>query len=290
MQLGRLLEEVYVACGLQVLRRAATGGSVTTVIDTTIANEFSENEFTGGIDDKHILFISASTDGAAPQGEFGEVSAFATPTTTPTFTVPTMTAAAASGDVYALMEPAIPLYEMISCINKGLRRLPDRERVDTSLTAVVDTLSYSLPLPINRYVIQKIEIGNNTDGWEDAPGFTVVPSTGGTTDKLLFTSQPNWDTASAATKTIKITWRYVHPTLSTYSDYVEKNIPDEMAISICAEAAIEYLMQKNPTFFRDPNRKALYENATQRTQQAKAEHVVRVVPARRQPRLSLRDM
>jgi hypothetical protein len=290
MQFGELLEHVYIACGLQVLRRAATGGSTTTVIDTGIANEFQENEFTGTVDDRHILFVVDTTDDLAPKHEFGEVSAFATPTSTPTFTVPTMSAAVASGDVYALMEPSIPLQEMISAVNRGLKRLPTREKVDTSLTTAASTLNYTLPLPVNRYTIQKIEIGNNTDGWEDAPGFTIVPNAAGTQDILLFTHQPPYDSTTAANKTIKITWRFVHPTLSTYSDYIEKSVPDEVAIALCADAAMEYLMKKNPTYFRDQNRREMYQDTRTRAQEAQFNNVVRTVPSRRQNRFNLREL
>lgn len=290
MQLGKLLEECYVACGLQVLRRAATGGSTTTVIDTGLANKYGENKFSQGIQGGHILFIAQTTDRAAPEGQYGEVSAYATPTSTPTFTVPTMSAAAGSGDIYAVMKPTIQLYEMINRVNEGLRRLPKREKTDTSLTGTIDTLSYSLPLPINRYNIQKIEIGNNTDGWQDAPGFTIVPATGSTTDKLLFTKQPPYDTTTAANQTFKITYRDVHPVLSTYSDYVEKNIPDELALAVCVESALEYLMNKKPSFFQDKNKLAVYQNAMKRAADAREMHMVRTVPARRQNSLNFGDM
>lgn len=290
MQFGKLLEEIYLACGLQVLRRVATGGSTTTIQDTGIVNEYGENEFTGGSDNKYILFISQTTDRLAPENQYGEVSAFATPTATPTFTVPTMSAAVASGDIYALMKPTIQLYEMISRANEGLRRLTQRERTDTSLTTSADTLAYTLPFPINRYSIQKIEIGNDTDGWEDAPGYTIVPATGNTGDKLLFTAQPAYDSTTAANQTIKITYLYVHPTMSIYSDYIEKNVSEEMAIAICVEAAMEYLMSKKPSYFQDKGKLALYQNAMTRAQHAKQDFVVRTVPARRQNRISLRDL
>lgn len=290
MQFGKLLEEAYLACGFQVLRRAATGGSTTTVIDTAIVNRYGENKFSQGSQGGHILFIAQTTDRAAPEGQFGEVSAFSTPTTTPTFTVPTLSAAVQSGDIYAVMKPTLSLQEMVARCNEGLRRLTERERTDTSLTTAASTLSYGLPYPINAYNLQKVEIGNNTDGWQDAPGFTIVPGTGSTTDKLLFTKQPSYDSSTAANQTLKITYRAAHPVMSIYSDYVEKNIPEELAIAICAESALEYLMNKKPTSFQDKNKVALYQNAMKRVADAKQEHPVRLVPAKRQNRLDLRSM
>jgi len=288
MQFGELLERVYAALGAQVLRRTATGGTTTTVVDTGIVNEFQDDEFTGASDEKHVLFISETTDDLSPLHEFGEVSAY--DSATETFTIPTLTAAPASGDVYALMEPVIPLQEMISAVNRGLTRLPEREKVDTSLTTATDTLNYNLPLPVNRYVISKIEIGNNTDGWEDAPGYTIVPMGAGTQDVLLFTQQPDYDNSTPANKTIKITWQFTHPYVSTYADYIEKSVPDEVAISICADAALEYVMKKNPSYYRDQNRRAMYDDTRGRAQEAQRMHPTRTMPARRQNRINLREL
>lgn len=290
MQFGKLLEELYVACGLQVFRRVATGGSTTTVQDTGIANEFEENEFTGSSEDKHILFISQTTDRAEPEGEFGEISSFLTPTATPTFTVPTLSAAVAANDIYAVMKPTIQLYEMISRANEGLRRLMEREKVDVSLTALKDTLVYNLPLPIHRYRIQQIEVGNDTDGWRDAPAYTIEPNSGGTKDQLIFNAQPIYDATTPANETFKITYVNVHQTLSVYSDYVEKTVSDETAIAVCAAAAMEYLMTKRPSFFQDKSQLALFQNVMQRSEQAQQTSRQRLPPARRQTRIKLGEL
>jgi hypothetical protein len=290
MQLGKLLEEIYVALGLQVLRRVATGGSTTTVIDAGIANRKGDGYYAQGSNGGHILFISQSTDRLAPEGQFGEISAFATSTTTPTFTVPTMTAAAAAGDIYAVMKPSIQLYEMIGRVNAGLRRLPDLELTDVSLTTAANTLAYSLPLPIRFSKILDIQIGNDTDGWEDAPGYDVTPSSGSTVDKLIFTSQPGYDSTTAANKTIKIRYMGKHPTLSVYSDYVEKSVVDELALAVCAEAAYEHLMIKRPAWFNDKTRLGVLSFIQQKKADAMLANPVRVKPADGKQRFNLSEL
>lgn len=290
MQLGKLLEELYAGLGLQVLRRAATDGSTTTVVDTGIKNRRGDKYYSQGTKGGHILFVSQTTDRAAPEGQFGEVSDFTLSTTTPTFTVPTMTAVVQAGDIYAVMKPVIGIYEMISRVNAGLRRLPALEKTDVSLTTAASTLVYSLPLAVGAYEILSLEIGNDTDGWEDARGLCVTPMSGSSLDKLIFTTQPRYDPATAANCTIKIRYLAKHPTLSAYSDYVEKSVADELAIAVCAEAAYEYLMTQRPAWFNDKNRIGVLSFIKQKKEEATLLNPVRMKPASRLPRITLGEL
>lgn len=291
MNLGALLEHVYRACGLQVIRRKATGGTTTTVVDTAYTNRKGDNFFAQGANGGHILFISETTDGAAPQGQFGEVSGFVN-SGGPTFTVPTMTAVAGAGDIYAVMKPTLPLYEMIAQVNAGLRRLGNLDRVDTSLTGLTDTLAYSLPSGVNATNIKKVEIGNDDPdyGWMDARGYSVQPKAAGTGDQIIFTNQPPYDPNTAANRTIKITFHGPHPTLASYSDYVEKSVPDELAIAFCAETAWEYLMQKRPASFGDKTKLSQFASMQQRRQEAEFKFPVRSQPGNAKRRIRLGEL
>lgn len=291
MQLGKLLEEVYIACGLQVLRRKATGGTTTTVVDSAYTNKRGDNYYAQGANGGHILFLSETTDGLAPQGQFGEISAFVN-SGGPTFTVPTMTAVAGSGDIYAVMKPVIQLYEMIARINEGLRRLGEQDRSNTTLTGLADTLAYTLPAGINATNIKKIEIGSDDPDypWRDAPGFSIQPIAAGTGDQLIFTKQPPYDSTTPANCTIKITYHGPHPALSIYSDYVEKSIADELAISVCAESAWEYLMQKRPASYGDKTKIAQYQAIQARSQQAQIMYPIRSKPGSAQRRFHFGEL
>ena len=283
MKFGQLLEEVYFKCGFRVLRRVATGGTTTTVVDSGLANKFGENKFAQGNNGGHILFISQTTDRAAPESQYGEVSAYTLPTTTPTFTVPTMSAAAGAGDIYSVMKPNIPLYEMIAVCNDGLRNLPPLELVDTSLTSSDDTLVYSLPFAVGAYEIQELHIGNDTDGWQDMRGNYTVPSSGSTANKLIFYNSPPADT-------IRIRYLAKHPTLSVYSDYVEKSVPDNVAIAVCCEAALESIMRKRPSWFNDKTRMAMWGEVKQAAADARMMNPIRTRPASRQRTFNLGDL
>lgn len=291
MQLGKLLEEVYIACGLQVLRRKATGGTTTTVVDSNYTNKRGDNYFAQGSNGGHILFVSETTDLAAPQGQFGEISAFVN-LGGPTFTVPTMTAAVGSGDIYAVMKPVIPLYEMVARINEGLRRLGEQDRPNTTLTTLEDTLAYTLPSGVNATNIKRIEIGSDDPDykWRDADGYSLQPQSAGTGDQLIFTSQPPYDSDTPANYSIKITYHGPHPTLSAYSDYVEKSIADELAIAICAESAWEYLMQKRPASYGDKTKLAQYQSIQARSQQAQFMYPIRSKPGSAQRRYTLGEL
>ncbi len=289
MLLGKLLEEIYVACGLQVLRRVATGGSTTSVIDSAIANRKGDGFYAQGANGGYVMIISQTTDRLAPEGQFGEVSAFTLSTTTPTFTIPTVTAGVAAGDVYSLMKPVIPLYEMIGRINEGLRRLPPLELADTSLTTLPDTLLYDVPLAAGAYQVLGIEIGNDADGWEDAPGYATSPWPSSIPNDLIFTSQPPTDSTTPTNKTIKIRYLAKHPTLSIYSDSVEKSVPDNVAIAVCTEAAWELMMRKRPGWYADKSKMGMWQEIQQRAAQAKAEQPIRIKPATHQPRINLSE-
>lgn len=291
MQLGKLLEEVYIACGLQVLRRMATGGSTTTVVDSAYTNKRGDNYFAQGANGGHILFVSVTTDGLAPQGQFGEVSGFVN-SGGPTFTVPTMTAAAGSGDIYSVMKPVVQLYEMIARVNEGLRRLGEQDRPNTTLTTLADTLAYTLPSGVNATNIKKIEIGSDDPdyGWRDVPGYSIQPQAAGTGDQLIFTAQPPYDSTTPANYTIKITYHGPHPTLSAYSDYVEKSIADELAIAVCAESAWEYLMQKRPASYGDKTKLAQYQSIQARSQQAQFMYPIRSKPGNAQRRFNFGEL
>lgn len=291
MQLGKLLEEIYTALGLQVLRRAATGGTTTTVQDTGLVNKKGDGYYAQGANGGHLLFISQTTDRAAPEGQFGEISAFANSTTTPTFTLPTLSATVASGDIYAVMKPSIQLYETIGRINEGLRRLGEQDRPNTSLTVLADTLAYTLPSGVNATNIKRIEIGSDDPdyGWRDATGYSIQPQSAGTGDQLIFTAQPPYDSTTPANYTIKITYHGPHPTLSIYSDYVEKSVPDELAIAVCAEAAYEYLMIKRPAWFNDKTRLGVLSFIQRKKDEAAMMNPIRHKPASRPLRINLNE-
>src|SRR3990167_6302277 len=97
MDLWRGLSQGLSHIGLLQYGRA-TGGSVTTVIDTNRPEEDEPEDFEDGT---IIILRDSAGAGAAPEGEFSRVTAYAPGTTTFT-TADTLTAAVASGDRYGV--------------------------------------------------------------------------------------------------------------------------------------------------------------------------------------------
>jgi len=273
MILGYLLEQVYSALGFVKLQSIATGGSATTIVDTSLATRFGTNAFK-----KHLFFISKTTDGAAPQGQFGILPTAHYVASTWTFTIPTVTAAVGAGDIYTIMKPTIELYEMLSQINIGMALLPPVRLSDTSLTGTVNTLEYTLPVATKGYPIQEIWIGNATDGYKQNTDYRVRPATGGSTETLVFGSQPGYDSTTASNETINIIYLGKQTTLSTYSDTISEKYPDELVISACVYTALRYYMIKKGLMI---NRRwtPILQEYEKRYNRATVEHPVRTLPA-----------
>src|SRR3990167_4855959 len=118
--LSELLQRMYRELG-QLNLAKATGGSTTTVVDSTLSGKFSDGFMVDG-----ALFIVRDAGGAsaAPEGEFNRLSAYVDSTTT--FTVDTaFTTAPASGDLYGYASQLFPLQQAIQAANDGLMLLGD---------------------------------------------------------------------------------------------------------------------------------------------------------------------
>lgn len=118
----------------------ATGGSTTTIADTverTEANDF----WNGG---SAWILYDAGGAGAAPQGEYSFISDFATTGGVITLRS-TLTAAAASGDRYAVAGLRYPLQLLVQKINEVLRTIPVTTEDITTITIADSQTEYSLP-------------------------------------------------------------------------------------------------------------------------------------------------
>src|SRR5258706_13460466 len=109
----------------------ATGGSVTTIVDTNTVYTTTD-EPVGGY---AVVVHDAGNANAAPEGEFGYISGFNA--ITKTFTISTtLSAAVASGDSIQITNTKVSLPQMIQAVNDGLTNLGTISLVDTSLSTV----------------------------------------------------------------------------------------------------------------------------------------------------------
>lgn len=226
MQLGEALEKVYRGIHDDIVDGVATSGSnATTIEDTTLSTKYTQNRFKDW-----IAFISRTTDGLAPQGQYSIASAYVT--STKKVTIATLTAAVGSGDEYALCKGSIPLYTLIKLFNDGLRMLGEIWVRDTSLTVENNTLLYTLPAALKGRVPRSVSLmDEDYNPWE-APNYEIVKAAGGSTNSLLFKSQPH-----TSYPTIVINYMGLHPSMTAYNSYIEESIHPELAVAAGIERA-----------------------------------------------------
>lgn len=228
--LGQLLEQVYRQIHSDIVDGVATGGSTTTIADLGLSSKpFTENRFKDW-----VAFVSRSTDGLAPQSQYGLITAYVK--STGTVTIPTVTAEVGSGDEYSFCKPDIPLYTLIKLCNDALNSLL-YAAVDTSLTTADQTVRYTLPIAtkgIQPYHIFLRDPSNYKT--YEAPNWDIEPAAPGSTETLVFKWQPE------TSKTIVIDYKSLHPQLTTYSSSVSEKIHPRLAVAACVERALHWKM------------------------------------------------
>jgi len=68
MNLGEALEAIYRGIHDDIVDGVATGGSATTIIDTTLEDKHPQNKFKNW-----VAFISRTTDGLTPQNKYSKI-------------------------------------------------------------------------------------------------------------------------------------------------------------------------------------------------------------------------
>ena len=278
MKLGQLLRKIL---PIQ-LEGKATGGSTTTIADSTLPGTYDDDAFKGA-----LAFIQSTTDALAPLNEFSVVASYAD--STGTFTVDTAySAAPASGDFYAIADPQFKKIPVLRVVNDALRNFGIISLSDTSITTSGNTLEYSLPLALKAFELDRVEIGNVTDGWGELTDWYVLPAAAGSQAKLVFNRQPDYDTGTPGNCTLRIWYRDYHPALDTYEDEISETIPDKRIIDECRLALHEYLMEKNTDMSEDSIRRlAMLQN---KQAMAEVKQPIHIRTKRISKFVNLRDM
>ena len=188
----------------------ATGGSATTLLDSGL----------GGADDDWndgTVFI-VEADDAVPEGQFAEITDYASGTGTLTFLssgINGLTSGPAALDEYALASSKYKLDKMRGVINRALSKLPV-ETTDESLTTAANTKEYTFPAvtvdSMRRVYIAQTSTASN-EGWVEMFNWYPEGST------LIFRSQP------PTGKTIKLKYMAAQSRLAAYSDTLDNQIP-----------------------------------------------------------------
>lgn len=277
MNLGQLLEKVLPIS----LEGKATDGSTTTIVDTDLIGKYDTDAFKDG-----IAFIHSTTDGLSPVSQFSILNAYADGTGT--FTVATAySATVGAGDYYSIADPQFRLIPVLRVVNDALREFGIISLVDTSLTTS-EALEYTLPLALKARPLDKVELGNTTDGFEELSDWYVLPATGGTQGKLVFNTQPDYDGSTASNRTLRIWYKDYHPVVDTYDDYISETIPEARAVKECKAALQKYIMERDSDFSKEAMQKyGLYQNDLQ---EARNLHRINLPNRKVTKFLNIRDM
>jgi hypothetical protein len=128
LALARILGIIY--------EGTATGGSATTLVDTTRAE--SADYFNQG-----TIWIRSGNN----SGKSAVITDWALAGTTYTF--PTLTLLCAAGDLYSACTGEWQRGELINCINMALQKIGRVAILDTSLAVVADQEAYDLPVGVS---------------------------------------------------------------------------------------------------------------------------------------------
>ena len=238
MNLSELLQQATRPLGL-INKSKATSGSATTVVDTTLAGKWKNNQWKDG-----WMYVSKTTDGLAPQGEFNRISLY--DNSTSTFTVDTaFTAVVGAGDTYIYIDDTYPGLMLIDFANDGLRSLDMLDLTDiATITIADDKLEYAGAVAWKRAKPWKIERATSADtnayGWVEITDWNYDSSAAGSAPLILFKQQ-----YTSGYPTIKVHYKDLHPEVTLYSDKIREEVHPDLAVSAMAVKALEWYVTSN---------------------------------------------
>jgi hypothetical protein len=232
--LSDILQQASIDLGITEIF-AATGGSVTTTVNSDFANwtdppdeEYFKNQY---------IFVRHDAAGVAPQGEWAKITGYVPATWT--LTHGTVSAAVAVGDEILLAKQNnFPLLELIMAVNDGLSYLGTFTFKDESLTTIASTTEYALPSGVVE--VLGVDIGNTTDGFTPVASNVLAPTSSSLTGAKLVL--PEW----SAGETIRILYNGEHPHLTVFSSVLYPFISLKLAVSATKMSLLEgYINSKS---------------------------------------------
>jgi hypothetical protein len=212
----------------------ATGGGVTSIVDTTYRTEGDDVWNKGSV----WILYDAGGAGAAPQGEWAVCSDFSS--SSDTLTISTVSAAVAAGDRYAVAKKRYPLSDLIGAVNEALSDLGPIEITDTTtVDLIAATKEYSLP-DVPNCELKEVWIQGQTGLTGDNAYFPVydwyvLKSATGTANKVVFKDSYPID------RSVRLVYTGLHSTLSTYNSEIDDSINHRL---IYNQAAINLLERR----------------------------------------------
>lgn len=224
LTLSDVLRSAYYELG-QLNYAKATGGSTTSAIVGSLANEGSNNDWK---DSGLFVDRDAGGLGAAPEGEFAVVSSYVD--ATGTFNLDsTLTAAIAAGDRIAYTSPRWSLQQSIGAVNHALAGMGDFTLVDQDTLVIVSgQTEYECGVDW-KYAGKPVRIDieldkDDTDDqeWIEIKDWEFEPATAGSAGKIIFQSQ------YSAGYYCRVWYRAPHPAVNLYNDVIHELIHPEL--------------------------------------------------------------
>lgn len=232
-KLWELLRDAYTELG-QLTTGLATGGSTTTIVDTTLVGTGKNDDWKDGA---AIVLYDAGGASAAPEGEFKRVSAYVDSTGTLTLES-AVSSAIGAGDLYGLVSAYYPLRQMVELTNLALRSLGDMPLVDTTtLDTASNQTEYACAVAWKRRPF-RVDIQTNADSndnrWQRTDGWEYIPAAAGTSGLIVFKSQPDdgYD--------IRVWYYDQHGRVALFSDVINEHISPILITAMLVEKALEW--------------------------------------------------
>lgn len=239
----------------------ATGGSTTTIIDTVERTEADDYWNNGSA----WIIYDAGGLGAAPQGEYSLISDFAQTGGVVTLRT-TLTAAAVSGDRYAIARKKFPLSLLIQKVNEALSTMVIEKNDTTTVTFSSDQTEYSLPA--NVIELKEVWVQGNSDSddnkWERIYDYYIQKSATGTANKVVFNRQ--FSSGDYA----KLVYTTYHTDLVAATDKIDDSLNLNKVVYNAAVAAL--LWRKSKVGESDPTVNELLNYFQAKSQAMNIEH------------------
>ena len=209
----------------QLVSGVATGGSTSTLVDSGLKGR--DDDWLRGT---AFLTYDAGGAGAAPEGQFSEVTSYARATGTLTTT---WTVAPASGDYYSIATKRWGTDDLRQIVNRALVRLGDIPKIDTSITTSAGVTEYALPAgfktKLRRVYLQRRTTSDGEEPEEMTDWYVE-------NDMLIFRRRPE-------TKVLRLLAMGPHARLNLYGDALDPSVHINRIVAEAAYTALRWEMR-----------------------------------------------
>ena len=218
--LSDLTYELAIELGV-VSEGVATGGSTTTIVDTTYLTQADDfwNDGTAW-----ILYDSAGA-GALPEGQYATVTDF--DNSSNTATIGTITAVAAN-DRYAIATAQYTLQELIQAVNRALRNINIETTDTTSIDTATAQTEYTLPsvasMDLREVWVETSTTNSDDNRWVEIRNWIIQKTATGTAEELILPTQ------LTISRDIKLVYMAPHGKLALYNDNLDESVHMERVV------------------------------------------------------------